>query len=273
MRSTPSLASACAAIACALSLAPMVSLAQTTEPSNPRDPRAIQQLFRDATAAFDSVDDARALALFQRLYQLTEDPPVLVNIGRVLARMNRDADAITAWQRFLEQASAPAERAPVEALVREAQERERQRAAALQQMQSTRIQDTRPPPPRTRVVTERVGPGPAPWIVLGVGAAVAASAAIPFFAVRGPAIQELIDGRCDPNSATECPRSLEPAYNRAQAASAASIALLSIGSAAIVGGALWGLLGGRTEQRTVTVSGWIDPRGGGGFTLAFGGRR
>lgn len=235
----------------------------------------MQRLFREATAAFDSFDNERALGLFQRLYQLTEDPPVLVNIASVLVRLHRDQDAISAWQRFLDTNPSAGERAAVEGSIREAQTRiERERTPIQPPPQSpTQSPVEQPPPPRplrTAEVTERVGPGPAPWVLLGVGAGVAASAAIPFFVVRGGAISELQRGGCDPFTATVCDASLQGAYNSAQGASAASIALLSVGGAAIVGGALWGALGGRTERRTITVSGWIDPARSAGITLAMG---
>lgn len=254
-------------------IAPAVASAQRTTPGSDERSRAnLQRLFREATAAFDSFDNERALALFQRLYQLTEDPPVLVNIASVLVRLRRDQDAISAWQRFLETHPSAGERAAVEGSIREAQERVDRARTPVEPPAQTPIETPPPPrPTRTVEVTERVGPGPAPWVLLGVGAGVAASAAIPFFVVRGGAIGELQRMGCDPFTATVCDASLRGAYERAQSASAASIALVSVGGAAIVAGALWGALGGRTERRTITVSGWIDPaRSGAGITLAMG---
>ena len=66
-------------------------------------------------------DDAVALSRFQEAYRLAEQPGLLVNIGRVLARMGRHDEAIETLRRFLEVSPVGPERPTIEAMIRDSE--------------------------------------------------------------------------------------------------------------------------------------------------------
>ncbi len=241
-----------------------------------RDARAVQRLFREGSAAFDAHDDAVALSRFQEAYRLSEQPGLLVNIGRVLARMGRHDEALETLRRFLELSPDGPERPTIESMIRDSEaSREAARAASNGAGSASpagpTTSPTSGPTPRPRVI---VGPGPAPWIVLGLGAAAAASATIPWFVVREPALSALNTSpscvaRADELLCFDPDGALAGRYDSARTATALAGVLAGVGAATILTGAIWAAVGRR--EAPVTVA--LDPRGTLVLAGTLGGRR
>jgi tetratricopeptide (TPR) repeat protein len=99
-----------------------------------------------ADARFDD-----ALPYFERAYALSQRPELLYNIGLCHDRLGHDAEALAAFQGYLEAIPEAENRAEVEQRIRTARER------------ATRGASSSPTP----------GTDPTGWILLGVGGAVA----------------------------------------------------------------------------------------------------
>lgn len=83
--------------------------------------------------AYDSGDYETALDAFQRALELTSRPTLYYNVGLALDRLRRDADALAAYERYLELVEESNERPTVEARVlalRRALEEDNERSAA-----------------------------------------------------------------------------------------------------------------------------------------------
>jgi tetratricopeptide (TPR) repeat protein len=270
---------------CGLS-APTAAQGQTS----PRDARETGRLLREGAAAFETNDDATALSLFQQAYRLSEEPTILVNIGRVFARMRRHDDAIATFQRYIDRAPQAPERAAIERLLRE-QQTLRDAAAnaartASEQTQreradrerAAREQAAREQAERDRAAREARRPGAGPWVLLGVGGAVAASSLIPFFAVREPqlgALRRAHNMECTSvGGGWECvdpDGQLAANYNGAVTGTIAFGVLLGTGLAAATAGAIWAAVGAARAEPRVSVS--VDPRGSVVIAGRFGGDR
>jgi hypothetical protein len=239
-----------------------------------RDAREVQRLLREGSAAFDAQDDSAALSLFQQAYRLSEEPTILVNIGRVFARMRRHDDAIATWRRFLDRAPSAPERPAIETMIRDAEAAQRATQAA------TVVTPTRrePLPPSVVPPPPPQGPGVAPWIVLGAGVAVAASAAIPWFVMREGNLGALrSDPRCEPRGdgllCFDPNGELAGRYGSAQTGTILAATLLGVGVAGIAAGAIWAAVGGGSRERAPSTTVSFDPRGGVLLAGTFGGRR
>jgi tetratricopeptide (TPR) repeat protein len=259
-------------VAAAAVAVPMSAQAQSAAG---RDAREVQRLLREGSAAFDAQDDNAALSLFQQAYRLSEEPTILVNIGRVFARMRRHEDAIATWRRFLDRAPSAPERPAIEAMIRDAESAQRAAQAA------TVVAPTRRDPPPPIVVPPPPppqGPGVAPWIVLGAGVAAAASAAIPWFVMREGNLGSLrSDPRCEPRGdgllCFDPNGELAGRYSSAQTGTILAGALLGVGVAGIAAGAIWAAVGSGSRERAPSTTVSFDPRGGVLIAGTFGGRR
>ena len=86
---------------------------ETTPPRTNPDPKAkAQELLSVGTAYYESGDFASALRLFTAAHSIYPSPKLWLNIGQALKDLDRPAEAMDAFQRFI--AGAPS--APEEAL-------------------------------------------------------------------------------------------------------------------------------------------------------------
>lgn len=277
----------CFVAACAL-----VAASSTTEVAHaqtaPRETRDVGRLLREGAAAFDAHDDATALALFQQAYRVSEEPTILVNIGRVFARMRRHDDAIATYERYLSRVPDSPERAAIEGLIREQREARdaptnAARDAALREERERQERDRREREERERRERERRsrGVGAGPWVLLGVGGAIAIGSLVPWFAVREPnrATFEMRvqDPRADcvaVDGVRECfdnNGNLSGPYNTANAGAIAFGAVLGVGLATAAAGGIWAAIAATRTEPRVAVS--VDPRGGIVVAGTFGGSR
>lgn len=201
--------------------------------------------FAAGTRAYSEGDFETALQRFRRAYELTNSPDLLYNIATVSDRMRLDEEALQAYEGYL--AARPDSvdrehvasridvlRAAIEARKRAELDAEIEaRKAAI--AAAARVKAERP-------LTRYVGPGPGPWITIGVGAASVASGAVLFGL-----------GQRDQNQVENAPpgssySSVQEAAERGPKRTKTGIALMGVGGAAVVGGIIWQLTGGHEEK-------------------------
>ena len=140
-----------------------------------------KKAFAVGTQAYADGEFEAALTSFRRAYDLTGSPDLLYNIATVSDRMRRDEEALEAYEGYLEARPKSADREHVESridVLRAAIEARRRaeldaeieaRSAAIEA--AARVKAERP-------LTQYVGPGPGPWITIGVGGAAVVSGAV-----------------------------------------------------------------------------------------------
>ena len=219
------------------------ALAQSVETRGQRIAEA-KEAFDIGTRAYADGEFDTALASFQRAYELTGSPDLLYNIATVSDRMRRDLDALQAYEGYLEARPKSSDREHVEsriAVLRDAIEARRRaelqaeieaRNAAVQA--AARVKAERP-------LTEYVGPGPGPWITIGVGSAALVTGAV--FVGLGQRDQKKVE-----NAPAGSSYSLvQEMADRGPKRSKAGVALMAVGGAGIIGGLIWQLTGGHEE--------------------------
>jgi len=185
-----------------------------------------------------------ALASFRRAYELTGSPDLLYNIATVSDRMRRDEEALEAYEGYLEARPKSADREHVEGRIEvlraaiDARKRAdldaeiEARTAAIEA--AARVRAERP-------LTQHVGPGPGPWITIGVGGAAVVSGAV--LLGLGQRDERAVENAAPGSSYSTVQEMAErgPRLNKA------GIALLAVGGAGILGGVIWQLTGGHEE--------------------------
>ncbi len=124
---------------------------------------------------------------------------------------------------------------------------------------STAVGATTTPPAEAR------GPiNPAPFVVLGIGAAAVVAGGV-FFVLRGSAI-DARDNQCD---ASGCPEAARADHDRAVSFNTATNVSMGVGAALVAGGLVWYLVAPRraatTEQSAPArrAGPWVSPANGG----------
>lgn len=233
----------------------MTADAQSTRPSVARESPAA--LLRQADAAYDVRDFARALQLYRRAYELQRDPTVLFNVGQMYAALEQWSDAAATWRLYLERVPAAPNRASTEAAIRSADEHvQSQRGATSEPRPATGPQpltnnsDTSAPPPHVQPArTEARQRWPiGAWVVTGIGGTAVVTGAV-LLGLYAASVAELespahctarVGGfDCDPDAA--------PIRDRAQSFATAGTIAMSAGGAAVVGGLVWAIAGRTTE--------------------------
>ncbi|MBT8453180.1 MAG: hypothetical protein KJO40_14540 [Deltaproteobacteria bacterium] len=219
------------------------TLAQSAETRGQRIADA-KEAFDIGTRAYADGEFETALASFQRAYELTGSPDLLYNIATVSDRMRRDVDALQAYEGYLEARPKSSDREHVEsriAVLRDAIEARRRaelqaeieaRNAAVQA--AARVKAERP-------LTEYVGPGPGPWITIGVGSAALVTGAV--FVGLGQRDQKKVENALAGSSYSL----VQEMADRGPKRSKAGVALMAIGGAGMIGGLIWQLTGGHEE--------------------------
>jgi tetratricopeptide (TPR) repeat protein len=224
----------------------MVSAGVQAQSSQSRDERIVEakEAFALGTRAYADGEFESALASFRRAYELTGSPDLLYNIATVSDRMRRDEEALGAYEGYLEARPKSADREHVEsriAVLRAAIETRRRaeldaeieaRKAAVEA--AARVKAERP-------LTQHVGPGPGPWITIGVGGAALATGAV--LVGIGQRDQKNVENA----SAGSSYSMVQEMVDRGPRRSKAGVALMAVGGAGIIGGVIWQLTGGHDE--------------------------
>lgn len=204
-----------------------------------------KRAFVAGTRAYEDGDFETALARFQRAYELTSSPDLLYNIATVSDRMRRDVEALAAYEGYIAARPTSPDREHVEGRIEvlRASIRARKQAeldaeieaqrAAMEAAERVRLE---------RPLTQYVGPGPGPWIAIGIGGASMAVGAI--FVGLGERDQNDVANAPAGSSFAE----YEGLADRGPRRTKTGIALLSVGAAGVLGGVIWQLTGGREEK-------------------------
>lgn len=217
--------------------------AQSSESLDARIEEA-KKAFALGSASYENGEFEDALSSFRRAYELTGSPDLLYNIATVSDRLRRDEEALEAYEGYLEARPASADREHVASridVLRQEIEASRRaeldaeieaRAAAIEA--AARVKAERP-------LTQHVGPGPGPWITIGVGGAAVVTGAV--LLGIGQRDQKKVENAAPGSSYS----SVEEMADRGPRLSKAGVALLAVGGAGLVGGIIWQLTGGHEE--------------------------
>ncbi len=205
---------------------------------------AAKKSFAAGTESYANGDFENALASFRRAYELTGSPDLLYNIATVSDRLRRDEDALQAYEGYLKARPKSVDREHVESridVLRDAIEARKRaeldaeieaRSAAIEA--AARVKAERP-------LTQHVGPGPGPWITIGVGGAAIVSGAV--LVGLGQRDQNQVEG-APPGSSYSM---VEEMAERGPRRTKAGVALMAVGGAGLIGGIIWQLTGGHEE--------------------------
>jgi tetratricopeptide (TPR) repeat protein len=205
---------------------------------------AAKEAFAAGTEAYTNGEFESALASFRRAYELTGSPDLLYNIATVADRMRHDEDALEAYEGYLEARPESADRehvagridvlrAEIAASKRAELDAEMEaRKAAIEA--AARVKAERP-------LTEYVGPGPGPWITMGVGGAAVVTGAV--LVGLGQRDQKHVESAPPGSSYSMVQEMAERGPRRTKA----GVALMGVGAAGVIGGIIWQLTGGHEE--------------------------
>ncbi len=215
--------------------------AQTADDSMDVEAHALFEAGRTAFAAGRFAD---ALSHFQSAYDLSHRGVLLYNIGQCHDRLRHDSAALTAFEGYLQAIPDAPQRGEVEsriAILHEALAHTTTTEPIDTTTTETGEGETTPPGPIAEPApppaTTSSDAGPAPWIVLGVGAAVAIAGAV----LVGVAFSDIDTVQnAPPNSDFAGVRA---AYDQAPILSGIGWAAIGVGAAMAVAGIVWGVTG------------------------------
>jgi tetratricopeptide (TPR) repeat protein len=213
-------------LALSLLLLPALASAQNAQTDEARG------AFDAGRAAYRAGRFTEALDYFQRAYQLEHQPEILYNIALVHDRLRHDGEALDYYRRYLEADPDTEDRANLEA-----------RIHVLEQAIAHR--EHAPPPPEEhprRTIVRRVDPGPAPWILAGVGGVVLAGGGVLLILTQ-------LDLETVANGTSWA--EIRDAYERVPVLSGTGFAALGLGAALLIAGIAWGIVGSGTETHVV----------------------
>jgi len=203
-----------------------------------------KKAFAAGTRAYANGEFKSALGSFQRAYELTGSPDLLYNIATVSDRMRRDEEALAAYEGYLEARPKSVDREHVESridVLRAAIEA-RKRAELDAEIEARKAAiDAAARVKAERPLTEYVGPGPGPWITIGVGGAALVTGAV--LVGLGQKDQKSIESAPAGSSYSM----VQEMADRGPRRTKAGIALMAVGGVGIVGGIIWQLTGGHEE--------------------------
>ena len=214
--------------------------------SQSREARITQakKAFAAGTQAYANGEFESALGSFRRAYELTGSADLLYNIATVSDRMRRDADALEAYEGYLEARPKSVDREHVESridVLRAAIEA-RKRAEIDAEIEARRAAIAAAAKVKAeRPLTQHVGPGPGPWITIGIGGAAVVTGAV--LLGLGQRDQKSVENAV-PGSSYSI---VQEMADRGPKRSKAGVALMGVGAAGVIGGIIWQLTGGHEE--------------------------
>lgn len=228
-----------AALALALSWLPARGEAQVGGSGSDAEARS---LFEAGEVAFREGRFENALEYLQRSYELSHRPALLYNLGTTYDRLRRDAEALAAFERYLEEVPDAAQRAQIERRIAVLRESIARGAPSPDAEDETGAPEGGDPAPASETSDGAALPG---WTTLGVGAAVLVGGGI----LLGVALADVaaVENAADGTSWS----AVSAAHGRSEGESIAGIVLLSVGAAASATGLVWALTSGDTTRAEI----------------------
>ncbi len=225
----------------------IANLASAQQMSKEEKLKRARAAFDLGTRAYEAGEFPKALSYFKRAYRLTESPDLLYNIATVADRMRLDEDALEAYEGYIKARPKSVDREHVEGRIRvlKASIAERE-ATELQAEEEVRkaAEEAAAKVKAERPLTRWVGPGPGPWITIGVSSATLATGVV-LFALGRRDINK-VEGADEGSEFSE----FSNEYDRGPVFSKTGIALMSVGAAGVLAGVIWQLTGGHEEKIT-----------------------
>lgn len=211
-------------------------------------------LFEAGRTAYNDARYEDALGYYQRSYELSHRPELLYNIGQCQDRLRHDAEAVVAFEGFLAARPDAPQHAEVTArlaILRRSAEAGTAAPAVDEtaEIEETEIEATEASPiDASAAPVDSTGPDAAPWVVVGVGGAVAIAGAI-LLGVGYADIAAVEGARDVPFS------SVSGAYDTAPVLTGTGWAALGVGVALAGVGLAWGLSsgGGASEHARLRI--------------------
>lgn len=228
-----------------LSLVTVVALAHGVVHAQADTDAEAHALFDAGEIAYNEGRWDSALEYFQRAYELSHRAPLLYNVGSAAEHARHDAVALDAFRSYLAAVPDAPHRPAVEARIAVLEQ-------AIAQAGASEPSEPTEPAPAT---AGSPGADPAPWITLGVGAAVAVAGAV----VLGVGFADIatVQNAADGTSLS----AIRDAHDQAPVLTGVGWAAIGVGVALAAAGLIWGLsTGPATEPRAAA---WIDGQSGG----------
>jgi tetratricopeptide (TPR) repeat protein len=242
-----------------LALAPLTALAQTSDESTDAEAHA---LFEAARTAFSGGRFADALEHFQSAYDLSHRAALLYNIGQCHDRLRHDAEAIAAFEGYLAGVPDAPQRAEIMgrlAILREAMSHTTTTVAPPpEETHETLTADPDAPAEPEAVAPQPVppapsGPGAMPWVLVGLGGAVAIVGAV----LVGVAFGDISTVEHAPDGVRYA--TVREADQAAPILSGVGWASLGVGVAVAVVGVAWAVAGSGSSGESAVLR--IGPTG------------
>jgi tetratricopeptide (TPR) repeat protein len=223
MRSTIAIA-----LAIAILSAPATALGQGKPPAAAET--AVEHSAK-ARAAYERGDFREAIDRYEKAYAIEKNPTLLFNLGRCYEALATEADlrvAVEKYDAYLSGSKEAADRAAVERRIEALREQ-------IRLLEAARSRPPAPPPPvapKEEAPPQRA-PMIAPWIIAGVGGA-GVTAAI--------ALGVVAKGKNDDAQATSSGQEAMDLEDDAGGFAIASNVAFGVGGAALLAGAIWGIV-------------------------------
>lgn len=273
----PGHVSSCRALGVALAGAFLLALAMPAVTAAQGSDAEARAVFNAGEVAYSEGRYDAALEYFNRAYELSHRALLLYNIGSAAEHLRRDAEALAAFERYLAETPEDAPNRVAVAARIEFLRRAASTSATPTETDGSETGDTTsdaaadtetdtgddasaaaPPADEGAAASPPAdgGPGVAPWIVLGIGGAVAIAGAVLVGVGFGDAAT--VSGAADGTMWS----TVSGAYDRAPMLEGVGFALLGVGVAAAVAGVIWGVAGSGGQSQA-SVSAWVTPDGAG----------
>ena len=204
-----------------------------------------REYFERGRVAFENADYERALVYFRHAYRLSERPELQYNIGVAADRLQREEEALDAFERYLQNTEQPVREAEVRERIdalRESIEQQQATERALAQAKTTA---------RVRSDTTTTDRSKLPKSTIAGGSALAAVGAA---GVTAMAVGLARDGACSEESGGACVTQ--------SSATSWTYVYGAIGIAALAGSATWFAIGHRKSKSAQRETVWsLTPSG------------
>jgi tetratricopeptide (TPR) repeat protein len=225
---------------------------------------AAKGAFQAGNASFNEADYARAIDYWEDAYRRDcTANPLLLNLARAYELAGRKRQAVVALETFLAREPSSGEKDQInrriEVLKKKIAEEDAAAAAAPPPPTAgpTPPPTSGPEPPAETTTLAKRSPGP--WIVIGLGGAVAILGTIGYISNKTK-IDDLAN-QCEvPATHKGCPENVEKDGNEARKAMTTSAVLAGVGAGVVAGGFVWWYLDGRRVARSNSQSeSWRRP--------------